>query len=89
MRDNSAPLRPTEEQLQRDFEQVVAFSPGGDGGGRSPEHRLIAVIAVVGSPGLSGSAGPCAPYQLVAQYLVDHIFVYRRDQNLPYKFSNV
>ena len=24
-----------------------------------------------------------------AQYLVDHIFVYRRDQNLPYKCSDV
>src|SRR6516225_8390255 len=24
-----------------------------------------------------------------AQYLLDHIFVYRRDRNLPYKFSDV
>jgi len=32
--------------------------------------------------------GPWAPNRLVAQYLLDHIFVYRRDQNLPYKFSD-
>jgi hypothetical protein len=38
------------------------------------------VIDVVGSPGL--------PYRLVAEHLVDHIFVYRRDQNLPHKISD-
>jgi hypothetical protein len=32
--------------------------------------------------------GPWAPNRLVAQYLLDHILVYRRDQNLPYKFSD-
>ena len=36
----------------------------------------------------SASGDGRVPALPVAQYLVDHIFVYRRDQNLPYKFSD-
>ena len=31
---------------------------------------------------------PWAPNRLVAEYPVDHVFVYRCDQNLPYKISD-
>src|SRR6516165_1349994 len=59
--------------------------------------------ASVSAPAPWSRGGPCtrrlpagenngAPVKTAtssAQYLLDHIFVYRRDQNLPYKFSDV
>jgi hypothetical protein len=39
------------------------------------------VIRSVGKPSEGGTSS--------AQYLLDHIFVYRRDQNLPYKSSDI
>jgi hypothetical protein len=35
-------------------------------------------------PGTAAEGGTSS-----AQYLLDHTFVYRRDLNLPYKFSDI
>jgi hypothetical protein len=46
--------------------------------------RLFEFLNLIQIPFLRGSRLTSS-----AQYLLDHIFVYRRDQNLPYKFSDV
>jgi hypothetical protein len=49
--------------------------------GRGPSSLLRAVLGRI--------ACRIRGQDLVTQYLLDHIFVYRRDQNLSYKSSDV
>ena len=60
-----------------------------EGSARLDDDEEVAAGSKHGLGEVDEEYRPCAPNRLVAQYLVDHIFVYRCNQNLPYKSSDV
>ena len=60
-----------------------------EGSARLGDDEEVAAGSKQGLGEVDEEYRPYAPNRLVAQYLVDHIFVYRCNQNLPYKSGDV